>query len=113
MLGEAMSLRISEITDTSGTTLRVDGRLLGSDVSELARAGAHAALPLALDLSGLQFADADGVDALRDLRARGARLDNIPPYVALLLEMAGTHDDSEAASAEPPDDAHHAHKPPL
>jgi anti-anti-sigma regulatory factor len=85
----AMDLRVSEIIDEKGTTLRVDGRLSGSAVAELVHASENAAVPLTLDLSGLLFADADGVNALKQIHARGARLCKIPPYVALLLEMEG------------------------
>lgn len=94
-----MSLRISEITDNARTTLRVDGRLLRSDVPELLRAIADAVPPLTLDLAGLLFADADGVDALNQIRARGASLRNVPPYVSLLLGMQPTRGNSRTAGA--------------
>lgn len=82
-----MALRISEIEEAVGTTLKVDGRLSGSEVAELARAGAACTGPVMLDLSGLLFADDDGVTVIKDLQARGAGLLNIPPYIALLLEL--------------------------
>jgi hypothetical protein len=85
-----MSLRISEITEGAGTTLRVDGRLRGDAVWELWRASAHAVRPLTLELSGLLFADAEGVRTLTQLRVGGAKLRNIPPYVSLLLGMPPT-----------------------
>jgi hypothetical protein len=95
-----MSLRISEITDEEGTTLRVDGRLLRPDLAELLRASANAVPPLTLDLAGLLFADAEGVGALNQIRARGASLRNVPPYVSLLLGMQPTRGDSRTAGAE-------------
>lgn len=82
-----MALRISESTERGGTILKVDGRLSGREVDELARAGAECRGQVTLDLSGLLFADDDGVSVLRDLRARGADLRNVPTYVALLLEI--------------------------
>ena len=81
-----MSLRISDVARSPGTTLRVDGRLSGDAVPELRRAGAAAAPPVVLELAGLQFADADGIAALRALRADGVRLRHVPGYVALLLD---------------------------
>jgi catechol 2,3-dioxygenase-like lactoylglutathione lyase family enzyme len=81
-----MSLRISDVAGSPGTTLRVDGRLSGDGVPELRRAGAAAAPPVVLELGGLQFADADGIAALRALRAAGVRLRHVPGYVALLLD---------------------------
>lgn len=82
-----MSLRITETAGREGTTLVVDGRLSGDEVAELTRASESAAPPLTLDLSGLLFADSEGVGALKELRARGAKLRHVPPYVSLLLEM--------------------------
>jgi len=82
-----MSLRITETTGREGTTLVVDGRLSGDEVGELTRASDSAAPPLTLDLAGLLFADSQGVDALREISARGAKLRHVPPYVSLLLEM--------------------------
>jgi hypothetical protein len=88
-----MNLRVTVIAEGDGTVLRVDGRLLGNGVAELIRVSVRDAQPLTLDLSGLLFADADGVTALKELRARGARLRNVPPYVSLLLAMeAKPHD---------------------
>jgi ABC-type transporter Mla MlaB component len=84
-----MILRISEVVGSSGTTLRVDGRLSGEAVAELTRAGERAVQPLTLDLAGLQFADACGVAALEKFRACGAQLRNAQPYVALLLDLEG------------------------
>ena len=81
-----MSIRISDVTRTAGTILRVDGRLAGDAIAELERAGRAAVSPLVLDLAGLSVADADGLRALRSLRAGGVVLDHVPPFVALLLD---------------------------
>jgi len=69
--------------------LKVDGHLSGIEVGELARVGAACPRPVSLDLSGLMFADDRGVTVLKDLRADGADLRNVPPYVSLLLELDG------------------------
>jgi len=82
-----MNLRVTAIAERDGTVLRVDGRLLGNGVAELTGVSVRDAQVLTLDLSGLLFADAEGVTALKELRARGARLRNVPPYVSLLLAM--------------------------
>jgi len=84
---EGVALRISEIAESAGTTLKVDGRLSGEEVGELAKAGAACTGPVTLDLSGLLFADDDGVSVLRELQAHGADLRNVPPYISLLLEL--------------------------
>jgi hypothetical protein len=102
-----MTLRITEIAECTGTTLRVDGRLLRGTVGELARASEQAKPPLTLDLSGLLFADAEGVEALQRIRSRGAKLRNVPPYVSLLLEMAEAHERSRNAGAAPTAETKH------
>ena len=85
-----MALRISEFLEDAGTTLKVDGRLSGDEVGELARVGASCTAPVVIDLSGLLYADDQGVSALRELQAHGAALRNVPPYVSLLLELEAT-----------------------
>jgi ABC-type transporter Mla MlaB component len=82
-------LRITR-ADTNGAveSLRVEGRLTRDDIArlqhtcaELLEAGAR----LALDLAGLQFADREGVAALRTLRRRGVALFGASGFVEALL----------------------------
>jgi hypothetical protein len=102
-----MTLRITEVAEGTGTTLRVDGRLLRGTVMELAGASEQAELPLTLDLSGLLFADAEGVGALQQIRTRGAKLRNVPPYVSLLLEMAEAQCQAQNDGATPAAETKH------
>jgi len=67
--------------------VKFDGRLTGDAVAELARVSESATPPLTVDLSDMQFADGEGVDALEEIRGRGGRLCHVPPYVSLLLEL--------------------------
>jgi len=90
------------MVEGEGTTLRVDGRLLADDIGELRRASEEAAPPLVLELAGLLFADAEGVNALQQLRVAGAELRNVPPYVSLLLGMQPTSRPPRAASDPSP-----------
>lgn len=78
-------LRLSSETGSSGSVLRVEGRLQRSDLEEMERA-VQAARPHALDLSGLLSADAESVAFLRSLRDRGCRLLHASLYIAGLLE---------------------------
>ena len=82
-------LRITR-ADADGTTasLRVEGRLTHADLprlqqtcAELLQGGAR----LHLELSGLQFADRDGVVTLRSLRSRGVALLGASGFVEALL----------------------------
>ena len=59
------------------STLRLEGKLLGPWVAELARSCDELPCPpntLHLDLSAVTFVDGPGVALLRDLIGRGARL---------------------------------------
>ena len=81
-----MLLRITQTTEGPTTVLKIDGRLGGAGVAELARV-AHAAVPpLVLDLTHLQQADADGLALLQALARAGAHLRGVSPYIALLLD---------------------------
>jgi ABC-type transporter Mla MlaB component len=80
------------ITHTNGhdlvSTLRLEGKLLGPWVTELARLRDE--LPcspdrLRLDLSAVTFVDGPGVALLRDLLGRGATLVACSGLVAELL----------------------------
>ena len=80
-----MLLRITQTTEDSTTVIRIDGRLVGDGVAELARVAQAAVPPLALDLTHLRQADADGIALLQALVDAGVRLRGVSPYIALLL----------------------------
>ena len=66
--------------------IELHGWLGQPEVEELERACTTTAPTLVLDLTHLSSASAEGVLALKGLRARGARLVGASPYVALLLK---------------------------
>ena len=68
------------------TTLKADGRLLSGDAAELTRLWEQCSGPVVIDLSDLSFADDAGATVLKELRAHGATLVGIRPYVALVLD---------------------------
>ncbi len=74
------------MTSNELTKLKLDGQLSGEETRELLHACEDLALPFVIDLSDLQFADDEGVKALLDLKAQGARLVGARPYVSMLLE---------------------------
>jgi hypothetical protein len=69
--------------------LRVEGRVTGLWVDELRRACELQALEeriqLTLDLADLSFADAEGIELLRELRTGGVILFRPAPWVAQQL----------------------------
>ncbi len=81
----AMTLRITTVSGKNKTTIRVEGRLTVEGVEDLQKLIQLAAAPVDLDLSGLQWADAEGVRALRSFSAKGAKLAGASPYIRQLL----------------------------
>jgi ABC-type transporter Mla MlaB component len=82
------------ITHTNGQdsnlTLRLEGKLLGPWVTELARSCDDLSCSperLRLDLSAVTFVDGPGVALLRDLLGRGAALVACSGLVAELLHV--------------------------
>ena len=89
-------LKITQITDGPGpTTLRVEGRLVGSGVKELHRECERLlgdGSRLVLDLSELRFLDEPAITLLRSLERRCVTLARPLPFVAEALrgESHGT-----------------------
>ena len=81
-------LRITCHPERRGETrIVLEGRLAGAWVSELRRVAAASSGPgrVALDLSALTYADADGLALLRDLLAGPARIERASAFVSELL----------------------------
>ncbi|HEY5865272.1 MAG TPA: hypothetical protein VI542_06925 [Candidatus Tectomicrobia bacterium] len=81
-----MLLRITQTTEDRTTVLTIAGQLVGDGVTELARVAQAAGPPLALDLTHLQQADADGIALLNAFADAGVPLRGVSPYIALLLD---------------------------
>jgi hypothetical protein len=81
-------LKITANTSPDGTTLTLEGRVVGAWVDELSRAVSTAgapATPVALDLSGVTFVDAIGAVYLRAAAASGVGLHNSSEFVSGLI----------------------------
>ena len=70
----------------SVTTIKADGRLMSGDTAELMRVCEGCDVPVVIDLSDLTFADDEGAEVLKKLRAGGATLVGARPYVAMVLK---------------------------
>ena len=81
-----MTFRITSVSGTDETILRLEGRLGAIGVKDLKKAVQAAPGTVLLDLSGLQSADAEGVLALRSFAANGAKLVGASPYIRQLLD---------------------------
>jgi ABC-type transporter Mla MlaB component len=79
-------LKIVSLPNRGGTaTLVLEGRLIGPWVEELRRSCEQAfnsGRGLTLDLEAVSFVDRGGLDLLRTLTDRHARLNNCSPFVA-------------------------------
>ena len=81
-----MTFRIStERCAGTPTTIRLAGRLAGDAVDVLMCACVDIGPVFTIDLSEVYYADDAGVQALVELRARGAALQSPRPYLAMLL----------------------------
>lgn len=81
-----MTFRITRLDAPGGTLVKVDGWLEADGIAELERVCAEpSAGRLTVDLGDLRQADASALDLLRRAAARGTRLVNCSPYLALLL----------------------------
>jgi len=83
-------LKIGSVANGNGaTTLVVEGDLMGPWVDELSRSCelALGSTPvLILDLGAVTFIDREGIQMLRGLADRDARLTNCSPFVAEQLK---------------------------
>ncbi len=80
-----MVIRIDSLRQDSALTLRVAGSVAGPDVAVLRDSVTRQGLPDRIDLSEVQFVDAEGASELVGLEARGAILVRTQPYIDLLL----------------------------
>jgi hypothetical protein len=65
--------------------IELHGRLSGPEILEFQTSCASHPPPLQIALKGLSGASPEGILALREQRARGARLTGASPYIELLL----------------------------
>lgn len=83
-------LRITQLPEADGSTrLRLEGRLVGAAVGELARVCDELetrGAAVRLDLAGVSFADREGVALVRALVRGSAALEACTPFLALQIE---------------------------
>jgi len=76
-------LRITVVTDTDGTVVRMAGRLAGDQLEEVRRVCFSAESPLLIDASGLQGAAADGFAFLATILDGGGRVEGLSKYLSM------------------------------
>ena len=96
-------LRITKLETEPKSRLLVEGRITRDTVAELARFsdGCFASsAALALDLSGVTFADLSSVALLKTLRRRGAVLEGCSGYLSERLDSTSS-DEAPREDADP------------
>jgi len=81
-----MAVRIETTSEGSKTIVSVAGRLAGSATHEFLRACRATEREFELDLTGLQSADSEGIEAIRELVRAGRKLRGVSPFIRLLLD---------------------------
>ena len=81
-----MTIRIDTTLGITETIVSVSGRLEGAGVEELMRVCRSIGGEFVLDLTGVRSADPAGIDAIREMTLRSARLRGASPFMRLLLE---------------------------
>jgi hypothetical protein len=81
-----MNVRIEKMSSGDGTVIQVAGDLRGRGIVELERVCRETVGPFTLDLANLRSLEAGGVELIRELAARGAKMTGVSPYVGLLLK---------------------------
>ena len=92
-------LRITVVESSAhAVMLRVEGRIAGPWVEELrTTCNVHTGpnpVQLDLELEDVSFADAAGVDYLKELREQGVRLFRTSPFLMELLKNGSSPDES-------------------
>lgn len=85
-LRSAVDCRIQTVHGQDGCTVVLAGRLNAAQVHELRSICAAAGDRVRIDLTDLLSADAVGIDALRRLRQRGAKLVGVARYLQRWLK---------------------------
>ena len=82
---QRLTLHIVCVRVEGEARIALHGRLSGPEIAEFQSACASEAPPIRIDLENLSGASPDGILALKEQRARGARLVGASPYIELLL----------------------------
>ncbi len=84
----SVSCLIRKTKGASTTLIQIHGRLTVEEVADLEGACLSAEGTLFLDVMNLQFADKDGLNAIKRLSSEGAEVVGASPYIRLLLDVA-------------------------
>jgi anti-anti-sigma regulatory factor len=81
-------IKIDITSEGSETVVHIAGRLSGASVAQLRKACDPIEGAFVIDLSNLLFADDAGIDTIRTIGEKGAKVRGASPFVQLLLDDA-------------------------
>jgi anti-anti-sigma regulatory factor len=83
-----MEIRIDITSEGPETVIHIAGRLSGTSVAQLKKACDPIEGAFVIDLSNLLFADDAGIDTIRTIGKKGAKVRGASPFIQLLLDDA-------------------------
>ena len=83
-----MTLRITLTDQGPPAVLALAGRFMEEEIAMMRRAVAEARDEVILDLTWLLSADGEGLQLLRELKARGTGFAGVSPHMSLLLAQS-------------------------
>ena len=83
-----MEIRIDITSEGPETVIHIAGRLSVTSVAQLKKACDPIEGAFVIDLSNLLFADDAGIDTIRTIDKKGARVRGASPFIQLLLDDA-------------------------
>jgi hypothetical protein len=93
---EPVTLQIVGRVVEGESMVELHGWLSGPEIDEFKSECALHRPPLRIELKNLHGASSDGISALKEQRARGARLTGASPYIELLLASAPAKEPDQA-----------------
>ena len=83
-----MEIRIDITSEGPETVIHIAGRLSVTSVAQLIKACDPIEGAFVIDLSNLLFADDAGIDTIRTIDKKGAKVRGASPFIQLLLDDA-------------------------
>jgi anti-anti-sigma regulatory factor len=83
-----MEIRINITSEGPETVIHIAGRLSVTSVAQLKKVCDPIEGAFVIDLSNLLFADDAGIDTIRTIDKKGARVRGASPFIQLLLDDA-------------------------
>ena len=83
-----MEIRIDITSEGPETVIHIAGRLSVTSVAQLKKACDPIEGAFVIDLSNLLFADDAGIDTIRTIDKKGAKVRGASPFIQLLLDDA-------------------------